>query len=120
MTISMEGQVTSRLQRLVERAAVVFALLIAIGTLYAMWRYGWRDLYADQWRLYREYVLRPFPHDFFFIDNGHRLALPNLVRLLELQWFGGNQRLQAWLSMIFTTTIVALVVRTAWRDPTLD
>lgn len=73
-------------------------------------------LYADQWRQYVAYLQQPFPLNVIAQDNSHRLILPNLVAVLELRWFNGNQWLQLAVGAVCATTAAALTACVCWRD----
>lgn len=113
-----------QIERSSSRFATIAGWCIAVAAvawgIYAMWRYGWRDLYADQWRLYRQFVELGFPANVLFLENGHRPVIPNLVRVVELEWFHGSQSLQLWVGIILAATTVLALWRVAWRDAGLD
>jgi hypothetical protein len=87
------------------RAAAVMRYVVGALALYALgagvvavWRFGWRDLFADAWRIYANYLTLPFPHDVLALENGHRPVLPALLRVAEMhvaaadhgaQWIAG-------------------------------
>jgi hypothetical protein len=105
--------------------ALRVALLALAGTttawgLYAGWRYGWRDLYADQWRLYRQFLALPFPDNVLFLENGHRPVVPNLLRVAEIAWFRGNQSLQWAVGLALAMLTVIVGWATVLRDRTVD
>nr|WP_230595283.1 hypothetical protein [Xanthomonas vasicola] len=79
---------------------------LAIGVL-AMIMLSPKVLYADPWRFAKNLLSRPWPRNVLAVDNGHREVLPNLLRLAELRWFGGNQWLQICVG-------VALALLTVW------
>lgn len=79
---------------------------LAIGVL-AMIALSPKVLYADPWRFAKNLLSRPWPRNVLAVDNGHREVLPNLLRLAELRWFGGNQWLQICVG-------VALALLTVW------
>jgi len=81
-------------------AAWAAAGAYALAGLAAMWLVAPRVPYADQWRIYRTLIERPFPAGVVAVDNGHREVLPNLVRLAELDWMHADQRLQIAVAML--------------------
>lgn len=98
--------------------AIVALAFVGIG-LWAIACYGLTELYADQWRQYLTYLALPFPADALAADNGHRTVFPSLIRLLELELFDGNQRLQLVVGASCAFASWLLVVRTALRDETV-
>jgi hypothetical protein len=86
------------------------ALITAWGGA-AVWQYGWRDLYADQWRLYEKFIQLPFPQSVLFLENGHRPVVPNLLRVAELQYAGGSQE---WQLAVGLALSLLAVVGIAW------
>ncbi|MEP7274701.1 MAG: hypothetical protein ABI882_24640, partial [Acidobacteriota bacterium] len=90
-------------------ATTVFYVLFGLTTI-AFW--GWRELFADQWRLYKFYLGLPFPANIVFLENGHRPVLPGIVRVAEIHIFHGNQRLQLFIGALLALATFALI---AWR-----
>lgn len=84
--------------------------------VYAVSVYGWRDLYADQWRLYRQFLALPFPDNVLFLENGHRPVIPNLLRVAEIAWLRGNQWLQWAVGLAFAVGTVLLGWWVVLRD----
>src|ERR1700719_569883 len=82
----------------------LLALLLVVMCLASMYQYGLLDLYADQWRTYPKIAALPFPDNLLFLDNGHRPVLANLIRLADLAWFSGDQRLLLWVGLILVAT----------------
>ena len=84
--------------------------------VYAVSLYGWRDLYADQWRSYGILLSLPFPDNVLFLDNGHRPVVTNLVRVAEIAWFRGNLWLQWAVGLAFAIGAVLVGWRIVLRD----
>jgi hypothetical protein len=101
-----------------------FFLVLAGVTLawgaYAVWRYGWRDLYADPWRLYPRFLTLPFPDNVLFLENGHRPVVPNLLRVFEIRVAAGNQVLQWAVGLAFAVLTVVVGWAILLRDRTLS
>lgn len=97
---------------------VLAGITLAWGT-YAVWRYGWRDLYADPWRLYERFVTLPFPANVLFLENGHRPVVPNLLRVAEIAWLDGNQVLQWAVGLAFAVLTVLVGWGIVLRDRAL-
>ena len=95
---------------------LVLAGLALVWGVYAVSVYGWRDLYADQWRLYRQFLMLSFPDNVLFLENGHRPVIPNLLRVAEIAWFRGNQWLQWAVGLAFAVCTVLLGWRVVLRD----
>lgn len=98
---------------------VLAGITLAWGA-YAVWRYGWRDLYADPWRLYERFVTLPFPANVLFLENGHRPVVPNLLRVAEIAWLGGNQVLQWGVGLAFAVLTVLVGWTIVLRDRALS
>lgn len=98
---------------------VLAGITLAWGA-YAVWRYGWRDLYADPWRLYERFVTLPFPANVLFLENGHRPVVPNLLRVAEIAWLGGNQVLQWAVGLAFAVLTVLAGWVIVLRDRSLS
>ena len=50
--------------------------------------------FMDQFRINLRYLTAPFPESILALENGHRLILPGLLRVLELERFAGWPVLQ--------------------------
>lgn len=97
---------------------VVSACFVLIG-LYAIWQYGWTEIYADQWRLYRIYLERDFPANVLVLENGHRPIFPAILRVLEMYWLHGNQILQLATGALLALATWLLLSLAVWRDTTI-
>jgi hypothetical protein len=91
------------------------AVALAWG-VYAVTLYGWRDLYADQWRSYGQLLSLPFPDNVLFLDNGHRPVVTNLLRVAEITWLRGNLWLQWAVGLSFAIATVLVGWRIVLRD----
>jgi hypothetical protein len=116
-----ESAVHSRCRlRVVTRLAVT-ALLLAVAAawlasaLLAIANFAFRYPAFDQFRLYVAYLALEFPASALQTDNGHRMLLPALVRIAELHWFAGNQRLQVAVGAGLALLTCAVVAHAAWR-----
>jgi hypothetical protein len=87
------------------------AVLVVLYGAFIIWRYAWLDIYADQWYIYGILLSEPFPENALRAVNGHRIVIPNLIRLVELHWLGGDQTLQRACGVVFATGTVLLF----WR-----
>ena len=101
------------------RVTTVLAVLIAALGLFAIWQYGWTEIYADQWRLYRFYLEKPFPDSVLTLENGHRPVFPGLLRLAEMIWFSGNQRLQLATGALLALSTLLLLSWPLFHDSEL-
>jgi len=107
-------------------ASVLRLVLLALAGIalawgvYAVLCYGWRDLYADQWRLYRQFLALSFPDNVLFLENGHRPVIPNLIRVAEIAWFRGSQWMQWAVGIAFAIATVLMGWRTVFRDHAID
>ena len=75
---------------------LVYALVAAGGMLLLSPRVP----YADPWRFYAHLLTTAWPTNVLTVDNGHAEILPNLLRLLELEAFGGGQWLQILVGLL--------------------
>lgn len=97
----------------------VAALIFVTVGLYAIFEYGWTEIYADQWRLYRIYLEKPFPADVLTLENGHRPVFPALLRVAEMEWLNANQVLQLAVGAILALCTVAFLCHVARKDESL-
>ena len=91
---------TPRLKRsehLLRGVLVALALVVVGWGVLVVARYGWRDLFADAWRLYANALTLGFPGSVLALENGHRPVLPALLRAAELYWLDADHRLQ-WIA----------------------
>lgn len=95
---------------------LLWALDFVFTGLLGIQQNGWREAYADQWRLYRIYLEKPFPFDVLALENGHRPVFPGLVRVAELRWLEGNQLLQLAVGALMALVTCVLLALAAWRD----
>jgi hypothetical protein len=99
---------------------ILTGLLFAATTLYAIVNFAWRQPMFDQWREYETLLGLPFPQDALQLANGHRPILPNLIRLLEINWFQGNQALQITIGSLCAFLSAAILAISAWRERSLS
>lgn len=100
-------------------AAIAALVLVAVGLLTIV-DAGWRDPYADQWRMYPFYLELPFPANVLQLENGHRPILPGLVRVAELSWLNGSQTLQLTIGALAALFTVLVLASIALRDQGLS
>ena len=99
--------------------ALIALTIVAIGLLTII-DGGWRDPYADQWRMYPFYLQLPFPESVLQLENGHRPVLPGLVRVAELYWLDGGQTLQLTVGALAALVTVLILATIALRDHSLS
>jgi hypothetical protein len=92
------------------------AALIVLSSVVTIWRYGFGELFQDQFRIYRRVFEVGLPSILFQRDNEHRLVFSSVVRWLELHLAGGDQRLGIVSGLIAMVTTWMLIVREAWRE----
>ena len=85
--------------------------------LAAMWMLAPRVPYADQWRIYRHLIERPFPASVFAVENGHRGVRPNLIRIAELNWMPADQNLQIVVGLLCALATFGFLAFSIWRAP---
>lgn len=90
-----------------------YHVLLTASTVLA---FGLRYPFMDQFRLNLRYLTTPFPQNVLTLENGHRPVLPGVVRLIELNWLGGTQVLQALTAWSAAAVIAAMVLLTIKRD----
>ena len=109
----MLRSIPSRLCALTALALILIGLLTIADS-------GWRDPYADQWRMYPFYLELPFPASILQLENGHRPILPGLVRVAELHWLGGSQGLQLAIGALAALATVLILAWIALHDTRLS
>jgi hypothetical protein len=98
---------------------LALAAVVVVWGVWSIWGFSWRDLYADQWRIYGKLLLVGFPQGLWLADNAHPSALPNLVRFYSLYAQRLNLELQVVLGLLFTLAALISAVCLIWRDRTL-
>lgn len=98
-----------------------FACVIAAGTfvavaLFVISQSAWRELMFDQWRQYLPLLTDTFPANVLALENGHRPIVPNLLRLLDIAWVSGDQRVLIASGAVFALATVGVIVAAALRD----
>ena len=91
------------------------AAYFVLTSLFAIANFGWRQPMFDQWHEYETYLGFPFPYDVIQEANGHRPILPNLLRVAEIQWLAGNQRLQLGVGTLAELLIIAVFIFASLR-----
>lgn len=86
------------------------------STLAAIVHFVFRYPAFDQYRLYPNYLLLPFPQNISQSENGHRPLVPNLLRLADLYGFAASQRLQIVVGIGAALLSLALIVRVVARE----
>ena len=105
---------------------LTIALLLAVAVFYVLSatveiiNFSWPQPMLDQYKLYGDYLLRPFPENVMQLTNGHRPILPNLIRVAEIRWFSGNQELQKWVSLACALMTAVVITAAAWREPSMS
>ncbi|MBO9663264.1 hypothetical protein [Dokdonella sp.] len=92
------------------------AVLWLWSTLAAIINFVFRYPAFDQYRLYPNYLLLPFPQNISQSENGHRPIVPNLLRLADLYGFAASQQLQIVVSIGAALLSLALIVRVVTRE----
>ena len=104
---------------LVSRLLALFflgcAALYVLTTLCAIVNFSWRQPMFDQWRMYETFLELPFPQNVLQLENGHRPIIPNLFRVAEIRWLGGNQLLQISIGTICAFLTWLAMAVTAWK-----
>lgn len=96
------------------------AFVFAATTFCAVVNFAWRQPMFDQWREYETYLSLPFPQNVIQLDNGHRPALPILVRIAEIRWFAADQLLQITIGTLCAFACAWLLAACAWRERSLS
>ena len=100
--------------------ALGIGLVYLVSGLVTIYDIGWRQPIFDQLRLYPLYIDLPFPENVLQLENGHRPIVPALLRVAELRWFGGDQRLQILVGALLALAAVTAVWLAALRSPQLS
>lgn len=98
--------------------AALAAVVVAWG-LWCVWCYSWRELYADQWRIYRKLLLAGFPQGLWIADNAHPSVFPNLIRFYSLYAQRLNLELQVVVGMLFSVGALGSAAAVILRDRAL-
>jgi hypothetical protein len=108
------------LETVTRRAFVATLLGVAVYhlalTASTVLTFSLRYPFMDQFRLNLRYLTIPFPQNVLLLENGHRPVLPGLVRLVELNWLGGTQLLQALTSWLAAGVVAGLLLLLIKRD----
>lgn len=108
--------------RTIPGGIVALALLLAgswflLNGLLEIINFGFRQPMFDQFKMYPNYLMLPFPDSVLQLENGHRPIFPNLVQVAEAQWFSANQNLQLAVGGGSALLMAALLAIAAWRAP---
>jgi len=95
------------------------AAIYALTTLCAIVNFSWRQPMFDQWRMYETFLGLPFPQNVLQLENGHRPIIPNLFRVAEIRWLGGNQLLQISVGTVCAFLTWLAIASAAWNTRTL-
>ena len=95
---------------------VIGAWFVLTGLLEIV-NFGWRQPMFDQFRMYPNYLLMPFPENALQLENGHRPILPILVSIAEIHWFSASQVLQLAVGGGCAFLMAATLGIAAWRAP---
>ncbi len=87
---------------------------LAFSSVTAIWQYGFGEIFADQYRQYQNLHQSPLLEALFSPDNGHRQALSNVVRLIDIEIFGGAQRAGIIAGVLAMLAAWALLLRLLW------
>jgi hypothetical protein len=107
-------------QRFAAGALAATCLLVALyyvaATAFAIWHYGWTELFADQFRQYSRLLTTDFPGNVLAPDNAHRQITSNLVRLADLHWGAADQDIGVAVGLAMLLVALALLLVRVWRD----
>jgi len=103
-------------------SAIAPALAAYYGAwaLITIWQLGWSELFADQFRQYARLLRQPFPDNALTPDNGHRQITSNLLRLADIHWGHGDQRIGVIAGLLVIGLVLALLLVRIWRDQALS
>lgn len=115
---------SSSVERIVPtiRFCVAAALLLAaawfvLTGMLEIINFGWRQPMFDQFKMYPNYLLLPFPENALQLENGHRPILPILLRIAEVHWFSANQILQLAVGGSCALMMALILAIAGWRAP---
>lgn len=84
---------------LISLALLAAGAVFLLSGLAAFANFAWpQPMFKPGTRMYPD-LFRPFPENVLQALNGHRPILPNLIRVGEMAWLGGDQGLQKAISV---------------------
>ncbi len=93
-------------------------LLVALAygglTWVVVFTLGLREPFADQWRQQVPLLEQELPWSVLQLESGHRQALPNLVRLVDLR-LGGDGEVLAVTGTVLFALVYVVLLHWCWR-----
>jgi hypothetical protein len=106
--------------RLFGVAYLGFTAIIVASSVYALWVGSWTIIAFDQWRIYADYLSRPFPSSILAVQNGHRPVVPGLFFLADLYLFGANNYFLSAVGIVLAFLLAGCWSWLAWRETETD
>ncbi len=106
--------------RLFGAAYLGLAMIIVASSVYALSVSSWTIIAFDQWRIYADYLSRPFPSSVLALQNGHRPVVPGLFFLADLYLFGASNYFLNAVGIILAFLLAGSWSWLAWREAGID
>jgi hypothetical protein len=103
-------------------AAAMSAMLLAVAvyyagsTLFAVWHYGWSEMFADQFWQYTKLIEQPFPMSIMLPDSQHRQVMSHLLRLADIRYGGGDQVIGVIAGLAAMIALLSALCVVIWRQ----
>lgn len=114
--VSSWRTVRDRLRAILAALCLLLAAYYACTTIASVWQLGFTEMFADQFRQYARLLELPFPDNVLAPDNAHRQIASNMVRLADLHWGAGNQRIGVMSGLLMLVVAWVMLVVCIWRD----
>lgn len=93
------------------------SLLYVASSLQRVVRSAWTVLMVDQWGLYGRYLTESLPGNIVSLHNGHSLAVPGLVYLMDIRLTDAGNWLAIGVGIGLIGVAAALVSRLSLTEP---
>lgn len=116
----MSSNVRAAASRLAATSMSAVLLTVAAyyagSTLFAVWHYGWSEMFADQFWQYTKLIEQPFPLSIVLPDSQHRQVLSHLLRMADIRYGGGDQVIGIVGSLVAMVAVLSAVCVVIWRQ----
>ena len=102
--------------RLIGIVLLLWAAFFFASAVCAIVNFAWHYPMFDQWHMYPALLNAPFPQNVLLLESGHRPVIPNVIRHVEVEWFGASQVLQIFIGVTCAALVSLTIAITAWRD----
>ncbi|HWT16734.1 MAG TPA: hypothetical protein VN581_13225 [Patescibacteria group bacterium] len=97
-------------------ALLAVTIYYAGSTLFAVWHYGWSEMFADQFWQYTKLIEQPFPDNLLVPDSQHRQVLSHLLRIADIRYGHGDQVIGIVVGLLAMAAMLAAVLAVIWRQ----